>query len=291
MRSPNSRGLELVIMRIKTMAASLAMTVLLAGCGGAVGERRTRLTPTQGVTVSDAATDVMMLPPYMCSGSIAALDCSKPFKLGPDGHVTDFSNREWNSGSGKWCDASGMHGSTFSFKGNGAMDANSVAVNMDGSLRLTLTVSAGSYGGGGLAFEAGCLDASEFTGVTFSVAVASGDLTGCTYQLQLQTFEQRPTSQSPAGGCDQNTTSCYSYPAATGLPAPSADITMPTVVSIPFGSFGRSMMPAPAQIVGLQWQVNSSGGACTVELRLDDIGFIPAAGTPEPGTDGGTAQD
>ena len=57
---------------------------------------------------------------------------------------------------------------------------------------------------------------------------------------------------------------------------------MPTVVTIPFDSFGASVMPAPAQIVGLQWQVNSSSGACTVELRLDDIAFIPAAAPPEP---------
>ena len=48
-------------------------------------------------------------------------------------------------------------------------------------------------------------------------------------------------------------------------------------------------MPTPEQIVGLQWQVNSSSGACTVELRLDDIAFIPAAPPPEPGAgDGGT---
>ena len=50
------------------------------------------------------------------------------------------------------------------------------------------------------------------------------------------------------------------------------------------------MAPAPAQLVGLQWQVNSTSGPCTVELRIDDVGFIPAAPPPDPGTDdGGTA--
>ena len=125
-----------------------------------------------------------------------------------------------------------MHGAIFSFKGNAPNDSNAISVNTDdASLRLSLSVSSGSYGGGGLAFESGCLNASAFTGVQFTVAVASGSLTGCTYQLQLQTFEQRPTSQSPPGGCDINTTSCYSFPAATNLPAPSTDITMPTLVS------------------------------------------------------------
>jgi hypothetical protein len=246
------------------------------------GVRRSRLTPTEGV---DARMPVEVAPPYKCSTSIAPLDCAAPFMLPADGRVTDFSMREWSSAGGKWCNEGGVHGAIFSFKGNAPNDANAISVNTDdGSLRLTLSVSSGSYGGGGLAFESGCLNATAFTGVQFTVAVASGSISGCSYQLQLQTFEQRPTSQSPPGGCDILTTSCYGFPAAANLPTPSTDITMPTLVSLPFTSFGASVMPAPAQIVGLQWQVNSSGGACTVELRLDDIAFIPAAAPPEPAT-------
>ena len=93
-----------------------------------------------------------------------------------------------------------MHGAIFSYKGSGAeRQHHDQRQHDDGSLRLTLTVSSGSYGGGGIAFEAGCVDASAFDGVQFTVAVASGSLTGCTYQMQLQTFEQRPTIQQPAG--------------------------------------------------------------------------------------------
>jgi hypothetical protein len=255
-----------------TITAALLTAGLAIGCGGTDGTRAKRVTPP------DAGSDVMFQPPFVCSGSIAALNCAAPFRPPADGHIVEFSNPEWNSNTGKWCDAGGMHGAIFSFKGNAPDDSNAISVNTDdGSLRLALSVSGGSYGGGGLAFEAGCVDATAFTGVQFSIAVASGSLTGCTYQLQLQTFEQRPMSQNPPGGCDINTTSCYSFPAATGLPAPSTDPTTPTPVSAPFTSFGSSVMPAPAQIVGLQWQVNSSGGACTVELRIDDVGFIPAA--------------
>jgi hypothetical protein len=263
-----------------------AAVALAAGCVDG-GVRRSRLEPTVGV---DARVPMEVAPPYVCAGGVAALNCAAPFLLPASGHVTDFSMREWSSGGGKWCNEGGMHGAIFSFKGNGAGDSNAISVNTDdASLRLSLSVSSGSYGGGGVAFEAGCVDASAFTGVQFSVAIASGSLTGCTYQLQLQTFEQRPISQAPSGGCDINTTSCYSFPAATNLAAPSPDVTMPTVVAIPFDSFGASVMPAPAQIVGLQWQVNSSSGACTVELRLDDIAFIPAAAPPEPSaSDAGT---
>jgi hypothetical protein len=269
---------------MKGPVRALVIAALLAGCGGASGERRMMLTHP-----SDASADVVILPPFKCSSSVAPLNCAAPFKVGPDGHITDFSNREWMNGSGKWCDESGLHGSIFSFKGNGANDANAISVNpMDNSLRLSLTVSQGSYGGGGLAFEAGCVDASEFTGLQFTVAVASGSLAGCAYQVQLQTFEQRPTSQSPPGGCDQNFTSCYSFPyVRNNLPTASTDPSMPTLVSLPFTDFSASMMPAPAQIVGIQWQVNSTSSMCTVELRLDDVGFIPAVSPPETSNDDG----
>jgi hypothetical protein len=265
-------------------ACALTAAAIAAGCAPG-GTRRSRLEPTVGV---DASTPMEVAPRYVCSTSIASLNCSAPFVPAADGHITDFSAREWNNSSGKWCNEAGMHGAYFSFKGNGANDSNGITVNADGTLRLTLSVSSGSYGGGGIAFEAGCTDASAFSGVQFTVAVASGSLTGCTYQLQLQTFEQRPTSQNPPGGCDINTTSCYSFPSATGLPAPSADLANPTMVTAPFSSFGSSVMPAPAQIVGLQWQVNSSSGSCTVELAIDNIGFIPAAAPPPPPPDAGT---
>ena len=95
-----------------------------------------------------------------------------------------------------------------------------------------------------------------------------------------------PLLQTAASATTSNITSCYGFPAATGLPAPSTDPTKPTPVSVPFSSFGgTSMMPPPGQLVGLQWQVNSAGGACTVELSIDDIAFIPAAAPP---SDAGT---
>jgi hypothetical protein len=55
----------------------------------------------------------------------------------------------------------------------------------------------------------------------------------------------------------------------------------PTVVTAHFSDFTASnLMPAPQQIVGLQWQVNAAGGECTVELRIDDVGFIPVTAPP-----------
>lgn len=268
----------------RALAGAIVCALVVVGCGGADGVRRMRAAQIVDAGGGDSS-DAKPQQPFVC-GTTNSLDCAQPFKLLPDGHLTNFGPLEYTTSSGKWCDASGFHGSQFSFPGSGADDTNAVMVDAaDGSLKIQLTVSAGSYGGGGLAFES-CLDASEFTGIKFSIAVSNGSLDGCTYQLQLQTFEQRPTSQAPAGGCDQNTTTCYRFPAATNLPPPSTDPTMPTPVSISFSSFtGMMVMPATAQLVGLQWQVNSSGAACTVELRIDDVDFIPAAPPPDAGSD------
>ncbi|HEY7374262.1 MAG TPA: hypothetical protein VIF57_19020 [Polyangia bacterium] len=281
-------------MRNKTMAVleALAMAALLAGCGGSVGERRARLSPTEGVVIPDGGTDAAVLPKFKCSGSVAPFDCSMPFALHPDGHVTDFSAREWDNNSGKWCDESGFHGSLYSYTNSASFpqDTHTQKVDTDGALHMAFMVTGGQYGGGGLAFEGGCLDVSAFTGVQFTVAVVSGSLASCPLQLQLQTFDARPTTQTPPGGCDQNTTSCYSFPAATSLPAISTDPANPTLVQLPFPSFSK-IAGELTQIVGLQWQVNAQA-ACTVEIKIDDVAFIPAAAPPEPGdSDGGTAQD
>src|SRR5678810_551649 len=143
-----------------TILASLATAAVVAGCGGAGGARLARLTPTEGIVIPDGGTDVMLLPAFMCSGSVAPLDCSKPFPLHPDGHVTDFSYREWNNNSGKWCDESGFHGSLYSYTNSASFpqDTHTQKVDTDSSLHMAFMVSAGQYGGGGLAFEGGCLD-------------------------------------------------------------------------------------------------------------------------------------
>src|SRR6185295_1279666 len=115
--------------------------------------------------------------------------------------------------------------------------------------------------------------------LSFSIAMGTGDITGCSYQVQLQTFEQQSNTVTPAGGC---TTGCYQFPSSTmGLPILS---TTPQVATVPLSSFTSSAThanPIPSQIVGIQWQINSSapvtdGGTqlgCTVELVIDDVAF------------------
>src|SRR4029079_16293403 len=100
-----------------------------------------------------------------------------------------------------------------------------------------------------------CPSARWFNALRSPAWVSMGSLTGCSFHAYLQTFEQRPTTQAPPGGC--SAASCYSFPGSPDL-APLS--TTPTTFTVPFSSLTQSAAhtnPIAGQIVGLQWQVNS----------------------------------
>jgi hypothetical protein len=215
------------------------------------------------------------------------LDCTAPLMLG-DGVVTDFSAMQWSNSLGKYCDSSGLRGSPFGFVGVSTGDAGQVyagTASVDTTahnLKINLSVAPSSYAGAGISFES-CVDASAYNALQFSAAITSGSLDGCVWQVQLQTQDQRPTTQtSPTGGtCDSTATTCYRFPAATMLANPGAT---PMTMTIPFANFTQNAETTMAkQVVGIQFQANSAppvdpdGGAqlsCTVEIRIDDIKFV-----------------
>jgi hypothetical protein len=145
------------------------------------------------------------------------------------------------------------------------------------NLKLNFTVAAGQYAGGGMTFDS-CVNALTFNAVSFTAVVSAGSLSGCVWQVQIETQDQRAsTATNPSGGtCASN---CYQYPAYTIAAAPPTAPAAPMTITAPFPSFSNpagSTIPTRTQIVGLQWQANSSNGSgtCTVELRIDDIKFI-----------------
>src|SRR5262245_56734462 len=118
------------IMSFRTGFFGLAIAACVAGCGGADGVRRLRV---------EQPDDAGMM--FVC-GTTNSLDCTQPSMLLADGHLTNFSTAELVGQ--RWCDASRFHGSTFSFKGNGANDTNGASIDaVDGSFKIQLTVSAG----------------------------------------------------------------------------------------------------------------------------------------------------
>ena len=206
------------------------------------------------------------------------LDCSTAGALKlPDGDVTDFSPTDWNGSTATWCNADGLSGSVFSYSGASPSAATAAVDTSAQNLKLNLTVGAMGYAGGGLTFDS-CVNASSFTSVQFTAAITAGSLTGCTWQVQLQTQDQRDsTATNPSGGtCNATTTTCYRYPAVAGLTAPTAAASTYRETFTLFNNPSSSTISTPTQVTGVQWQVNSGSsgaGTCTVELRIDSVIF------------------
>jgi hypothetical protein len=208
------------------------------------------------------------------------LDCSSTgaLTLTPDGQVADFSTPEWNNSTGQWCDADGLRGSVFAYSGASPSTATASVDTTAQNLKLDLTVGAMGYAGGGLSFES-CVNASGFTSLQFTATITAGSLTGCAWQVQLQTQDQRSSgATNPSGGtCNPDAgASCYRYPAVANLAVPTATATTYTEAFTLFNNPSSSAIATPAQVTGIQWQVNSASsgtGTCTVELRLDNIKF------------------
>jgi hypothetical protein len=205
------------------------------------------------------------------------IDCTSAgaLDLEPDGQVVDFSAAQWNDMNDKWCNALGLDGGVSAFAGMSSTAAAAVDT-MAGNLRLNLSVGTGQYAGGRVNFDS-CvsLDPMTFDAIQFTASLTAGSLTGCVWQVQIQTQNQRPINQSPSGGMCMTT--CERYPAAVNLNAPTAN---PTTFTVPFSSFNNpsaSMIAMASQITGVQWQVNSGSAAprtCTVELRIDNVRFV-----------------
>jgi hypothetical protein len=203
-------------------------------------------------------------------GMTGGLNCSAALQP-TGGLVTSFA--DYSNATGQWGPAGGLQGSRFAY-GGGPADASvpteTATVDVVAqNLRLQLSVLANGYAGGGISFDS-CVTAAAYTQLQFTI---TGTLDGCPYQVQLQTFEQRPTTLNPPGGCTSN---CNRYPPATGLATPNGVGTTPVTVTIPFTSFSGWTSNMATELVGIQWQVNSSPGACSaVDIRIDDVKFVP----------------
>ena len=149
--------------------------------------------------------------------------------MAPDGQVTDFSAAEWNSTTGKWCDVARPGRQRVPYAGAGSTSTAAVDATAR-NLKLNFTVSAGQYAGGGLSFDS-CVNATAFNAVQFTAAITTGSLTGCTWQVQVQTQDQRAsTATNPSGGtCASN---CYQFPAYAIAAAPTATPTTTTALFI-----------------------------------------------------------
>ena len=236
-------------------------------------------TETPGLTThpgTDGGTD----GPHIAT---CELDCAAPVTPSnvTSGGVTDFS--DWNINTGKWGNMQSLYGAIYGYAGpsgnastmSGSVDANNKDLHGIGS------VASGGYAGIGLSYCA-CSTVTAFSQVQFTV---SGSWTGCDLQMQIKTFDETPTGQSPPGGCTAS--SCYNYPVA--LTVAASPVSTPTTVTIPLANFSNWSATNAAQVVGLQWQWTYSGpaapadggvdagapAACPIDATVTNIKFLP----------------
>jgi len=243
----------------------------------------TTLTP--GLTIPeipDAGADATQTH----VGDTSSLDCADP--VTPDnlvsGGVTDFT--DWAGSTGKWGSPNGLYGAVYAYSGpKGSM----VSANVDTSnndLHVTGSVAAGDYGGAGLAFF-DCATVASFSQVQFTV---SGSAPGCELDLQIKTFDQQPSSQTPPGGCSLEAGSCYNFPTFASIAVPTS--TAQTITS-PLSSFSTWSSADVTQVVGLQWQFSGTdvdpGASCPIDVAITDIKFLSASEDGEAGMSAGDA--
>jgi hypothetical protein len=183
------------------------------------------------------------------------------------GVVTDFS--DFNTTTGKWGNTSGLYGADFAYAGTNATMTEAISPTNQ-NLHITGTLSSGAYAGAGLSFYT-CADVSTFSSVSFSIA---GSAPGCDLELQVQTFNQVPTTNTPPGGC---VSGCYGFPSRGKVAVPTAT---PTVVTTALSSLSNWTAADATQVVGIQFQFTvpqvADGGtatSCTVDVTIDDVKF------------------
>jgi len=235
-------------------AQSMGGTISSGGIAGSGGVRG-----TGGVLGSGGAT---------ATGGAAVYHCASA--VGPtNGVITDFA--DWDAVTGRW-GTGALTGNVYPYGGTGTTMNAKVEGNPTG-LHITGSIPSGGYGGGGLTFLS-CLTVASFTKVSFDVY---GSAAGCAIELQLQTYDQRPVDQTPAGACKNDGGSdCYKFPAKSQVVNLTNAVSAPgTTVSVTLSSFANWSTAAAGQMVGMQWQFTSSGGACTPNATFTNIKFLP----------------
>jgi len=234
--------------------------------GGATGTGGSGGTGGTAGAGGSAGTGGSTQPSLNCSAAVTPAS----------GYVTDFS--DYNTATGTWGNMSGLSGTIFS---DSALTATVDTTH--GNLHIAGTLALGSIGNFGLGFNV-CANVASFSSISFTLA---GSAPGCGFGLEIQTYDQLPTTSNPPGGCLPGA-ACGRFPGRFNVATPS---TTPTVVTTHFGSlmFNNPWSAADAaQVVGIQFQFENSPlppplpgtdagtpSSCPVDVTIDDVKFVP----------------
>lgn len=190
----------------------------------------------------------------------------------PNQNITDFSVFTGDISSCDWGDSQSLTGGCFAYDGDMDDTVDILSSTLaDESLNVTGDVVA--YAGFGFWFGP-CVDASQYSGITFTVG---GNLGDNQLQFQVQTSRNYPVDDSNTkgecsgswgSGCDNNN---FTYTEDMIGEEPIAiDVMWADLTG------GDPVDPLdPTELLGIQWQFNCAADAvCPLELTFDDVAFI-----------------
>lgn len=193
-------------------------------------------------------------------GTPTAVDCSAP-TAPASGILSDFNRQP--AATGRWAASNGLMGTLFAFTQDSTSTAAATVGNAPSDLHLVASVASNTYAGGGILFDS-CQSIGGFTSIRFSVSGTNN----CPIWLQIQTFNLKPNTDIPQGGCTSN---CMNYPTVQNVPL------SPSPVTVPLSSFSPWSSTLAGQVVGVYWFLDtiSNKPACTTDLHFDDITLVP----------------
>jgi hypothetical protein len=200
----------------------------------------------------------------------SGLDCSNavvPANKGDNGFITDFS--DYSTTSGKFGDA--VQGAPYAYGEQGKSTMSYKVDTTIPALTGTGSVADNSYGGIGFSYAV-CTTVASFSKIQFTL---QGTWPGCDLELQIKTFDQTPTTQSPAGSCES---SCYNFPVAKQI---STGSETPQDIAINLADLTKWSAANAGQVIGLQWQFTGTtvdpdaGAGCPITFSVTNIRFVP----------------
>jgi hypothetical protein len=226
------------------------------GTGGATGTGGR--TGTGGATGTGGTTST--------GGTTGYNGCASPV-VPANGVVTNFT--DWNATTSRW-GSGNLTGTVYAYASTDMtmaqkVEGSPVGLHLTGSLSSTT-----AWGGGGLTFLS-CVTVASYRTISFDVY---GGASGCDVELQLQTFAQRPTDQTPPGGCVKASdgSGCFTFPLKSQVVDLSTTLTAPKTVSVTLSGMTNWSASAATQIVGIQWQFT---GNCSPNATFTNIKFVP----------------
>jgi hypothetical protein len=147
----------------------------------------------------------------------------------------------------------------------------------DGALHVTGNVIVGGYEGWVL-WLTPCLDASMYTGITFTMG---GTLGGTSAKFQVQTDETYPVDVTNSKGaclftdCDAKWEQCMGPTATLTVPEAPEAITLPWS-EFPDGTTPQGAAPLTADgIVGIQFQFDGcvTDAGCPIDVTIGNLSF------------------